>query len=205
MLHVAKACDSGELDDARRSRHGRRVRDTFTPNVEAVWFDDSALDECARWMSARPGLVWTEHGFFAAELSRRTGAPYFGAKGLDAAGMYIEDVQPGTSAIASIDANREGKNLQKLWSRNLLVCPPSSAAWWEQTIARTHRPGQEADEVVVDLLLGCRENFDACVKALAGAAAIRDMTGKQQKLLLADVTLPAEHEIEALRSPRWQR
>ncbi len=59
--------------------------------------------------------------------------------------------------------------------------------------------------MIVDVLIGCRENFDACMKALEGARAIRDMTGKMQKLLLADVTLPRVDEIDALRSPRWVR
>ena len=202
-LHVANGCDAGRLDGTSLEQW-RRVRPTFTPNVVPVWHDDSALEVCRDWMKTA-GLVWTEHGFFAERLAEFAGVPYFGAGGLDAEGRYIEDAEYGTSAIASLDANREGKNLQGLWARNLLVCPPSSAAWWEQTIARTHRPGQTADEVIVDVLLGCRENFDACMKALEGARGIRDMTGKMQKLLLADVTLPTEFEIESLRSPRWQR
>lgn len=202
-LHVANACDAGELDGSKLERW-REVRPTFTPNVVPVWHDDSAIQTAARWMET-PGIVWTGHQFFAERLSKVTGVPYFAQGGFSAAGKYIEDVKPGSSCIASIDANREGKNLQALWSRNLMVCPPTSAAWWEQTIARTHRPGQTADEVVVDVLLGCRENFDACMNAIEGAKAIRDVTGKRQKLLLADVTLPSVLEIDALRSPRWVR
>lgn len=202
-LHVANACDAGDLD-ASALRKWRDVEPTFKPNVEAVWCDDSALHACAEWMR-KPGLVWTEHRFFAQRLAKHTGLPYFGAKGFAADGTYIEDCTPGTSAIASIDANREGKNLQGLWNRNLLVCPPGNASWEEQTIARTHRPGQMADEVIVDVLLGCRENFDAIMHALEAAQAIQDTTGKVQKLLLADVTLPTVAEIDAIRSPRWTR
>jgi hypothetical protein len=182
----------------------RTIRSTFEPNVEARWCDDSALKTCAHWLG-RPGLLWTEHRFFAEALAEATGLPYFGAGGFSATGAYIEDCKPGDAAIASIDANREGKNLQRLWSRNLVVCPPASAAIWEQMIARTHRPGQEADEVEFDVLLGCRENYDACRHALGGAAVIADVTGKRQKLLLADVTLPLENEIDEKREHRWQR
>jgi hypothetical protein len=204
-LHVANAIDAGELPAGRPIlAKWRELRPTFMPHVKPIWHDDSALQVCADWMRT-PGLVWTEHGFFAQELSKRTGLPYYGAGGLDAKGRYIEDAKPGTSAICSIDANREGKNLQKLWHRNLLVCPPSSASWCEQVIARTHRPGQEADEVIVDVLLGCRENFDAIIKAIESARAVQDTTGKKQKLLLADITLPTESEIDALRSARWIR
>ncbi len=202
-LHVANACDAGDLDGSALERW-RRVRPTFTPNVVAVWHDDSALEACRAW-AKKPGLVWTEHDLFARRLSEVSDLPYFGAGGLDEAGRYIEDSLPGTSAIASIDANREGKNLQGLWSRNLLVCPPPSAAWQEQLIARTHRPGQKADEVIIDVLLGCRENFDAMQRALQGARAIQDTTGKVQKLLLSDVTLPTEAEVDGWRSPRWSR
>lgn len=203
-LHVANACDAGLLDGSALAEW-RKVRPTFTPNVEAVWCDDSALEAAADWMAKEGGLVWTEHRFFAERLVERTGAKYYGAGGYAPDGRYIEDAEPGVSAIASIDANREGKNLQGIWSRNLIVCPPRSAAWLEQLIARTHRPGQEADEVIVDILLGCRENFDAITGAIEDARAIQEMTGKTQKLLLADATLPREREIDALNSPRWVR
>ena len=207
LLHVANACDAGRLDSTYL-KQWREVEASFTPNVEAVWCDDSPLEACRDWMQAQGstgGIVWTEHGFFAQRLATFTGCRYFGAGGFADDGTYIEDARPGSVVIASIDANREGKNLQRHWSRNLMVCPPTSAAWWEQTIARTHRTGQEAEVVIVDVLLGCRENFDACMEALAGAAAIQEMTGKTQKLSLADVRLPTEEEIDALRSPRWVR
>jgi len=203
-LHVANACDQGRLDPAALNAW-RRIKPTFVPNVVPVWCDDTALDVCAEWLGKSPGLVWTEHRFFAERLAERTGIPYYGAGGFSADGRYIEDAKAGDSAIASIDANREGKNLQTIWHRNLMVCPPSSATWWEQTIARTHRPGQTADEVIVDVLLCCREDWDACQDALAAALAVQDTTGKSQKILLADVTLPTEEEIHAIRSPRWQR
>lgn len=200
-LQVANACDSGRLD-ATALNAWRAVRPSYTPCVKALWHDSSALDACQKWMQS-PGIVWTEHAFFAAELSRRTGVPYYGAKGHTITGEYVEDADPKRPAIVSIDANREGKNLQGIWSRNLLVCPPSGADWWEQVIGRTHRPGQTADEVIVDVLLGCRENYDACVKALEGARAICDVTGKTQKLLIADVSLPSEVEMSRLTTPRW--
>jgi hypothetical protein len=198
-LQVANA-----YPDADELVRWRLVRDTFRPNVVPIWHDDSALKVCTDWVRS-PGIVWTEHTFFAQKLAEVTGLPYFGSRGFDATGRYIEDADASKACVASIDANREGKNLQRLWSRNLLVCPPPSAAWWEQIIARTHRPGQKADEVIVDVLIGCRENFDACEDALRGARAIRDMTGKRQKLLLADVTLPTAAELDALGSARWVR
>lgn len=201
-LQVANACDSGRLD-ATALKAWRQVRASYTPNVEAIWYDDSALDACRKWMT-RPGIVWTKHALFAAELARRTGVPYFGAGGRDAKGAYIED-SSSPCVIASVAANREGRNLQAKWSRNLIVCPPPGGDWWEQVIARTHRPGQTADEVTVDVLLGCRENWSACQQALTDAQAIQDTTGKTQKLTLARLNLPSAMTIEALRTPRWVR
>jgi hypothetical protein len=202
-LHVANACDAGKLPSEELTRW-REVRDTFVPNIVPVWCDDSALQVCKDW-AHKPGIIWTEHRFFAERLSQFANLEYYGAGGFSAAGRYIEDEKSTHCIIASIDANREGKNLQKLWSRNLIASPPGNATWWEQTIARTHRTGQEADEVIVDVLLGCRENFDAVSGALEKAAAIQDTTGKKQKLLLADRLLPTEAEINALHTPRWVR
>lgn len=202
-LHVANACDAGRLDGAKLERW-REVRDTFKANVVPIWHDESAILACADWMK-KPGIVWTEHRFFAWALSKYTGLPYFGEEGYSAEGVYIEDCKPGIACVASIDANREGKNLQHLWSRNLIVCPPKSGAWLEQLIARTHRPGQTADEVIVDILLGCRENFDAIQNAVAASQAVQELSGKKQKLLMATRTLPTEEEIDMLKSPRWIR
>jgi hypothetical protein len=209
--HVADAVYAGELRPKERQELGfklladwRKVRHSFIPNVVPVWFDDSALECAADWMK-KPGLVWTEHAFFAHKLSKLTGCPYYGAKSEDAAGRSILDAKPGESAIASIDANREGKNLQAIWSRCLFVAPPSSASWMEQAIARIHRPGQISDQVEVDVLLGCRENYDAVMRSFELARAIQDTTGKRQKLLMADVLLPDESEVDKWKSPRWQK
>ncbi len=204
-LHVANACDAGRLDSGGTLEAWRKLEPTFKPNVEAVWCDDYGLKVCRDWAAKEPGLVWTGHNLFAQRLALYTALPYYGAKGLDAKGNSIRHHKPGTSAIASIDACREGLNLQRIWSRNLVVQPPTSAAWWEQLMARTHRTGQEAKQVIVDVLIGCRENYDAVQSAIANAHAITAMTGKKQKLLMADIVLPPEHEIAALNTPRWNR
>ena len=129
-LQVAQACATGKLADDKL-RAWQSVRDTFTPHTVAVWHDDSVLDLCTEWMS-RPGLVWTEHALFAERLSAETGIPYFGAKGLTSSGRFIDDADSKRAAILSIDANREGRNLQTKWSRNLVVSPPEGADVWQQ-------------------------------------------------------------------------
>ncbi len=203
-LTVINAIDAGKrADEGGVLARWRAVRDDFTPNTVAVWHDDSVLQWVATWMKSG-GIVWTEHSFFARRLSIETGAPYFGAKGFNAAGQYIEQSK-AKAIIASIDANRDGKNLQTQgWERMLIVSPPDGWDAWQQTLARIHRPGFTGDAVQVDFLLGCREHGAAWAKTWAGTEAARDTIGAQPKLLLADVDVPDEDEIGAMVGARWR-
>ena len=74
---------------------------------------------------------------------------------------------------------------------------------WQQMIGRTHRPGQQADEVEVEVLLGCLEHVNAWRRARTAAEAVRDTTGADSKLLIADVTWPSDVELASLRGARW--
>jgi hypothetical protein len=198
-LQVANAVD------ARRLRTGtldawRAVRDTFTIQPKDVWHDDTALQTCAAWMAREKGIVWCEHVFFARRLAQVTGAVYYGANGISDGGESITLVKPGAAIIASVQANATGRNLQ-MFSTNLITSCPPSAAKVEQLVGRTHRDGQEADEVTVDILLGCSEHHDAFTRALEGAQAAADVLGHDQKLLLSDVVMP---DISSRRGPLWQ-
>jgi hypothetical protein len=199
--HVANACDSGKLP-FETLEAWRSIKDTFMPNVVPRWHDDSALHVCVEWMKT-PGIVWTEHALFAERLSEMTRASYYGEAGLDEAGRFIDDADPNHAIIASIKANREGRNLQAKWSRNLVVSPPENAGAWQQLIGRTHRPGQKADEVIFDVFLGCAEHANAMRKALSGAAAVRDTTGAPAKLLIADIDWPSDAGIASYAGARW--
>ena len=200
-LQVANACRSGSLE-----RHEldswQAIRPTFTPAPRPLWHDDTALELCQAWLKKHEGIVWCEHTFFAEELSKRSGVPYFGAKGLDRQKRSIEDAKG--PIIASVAANSTGRNLQR-WHSNLVTSCPSTATTWEQMIGRTHRDGQQADEVTVDVLFGCWEHFDGMAKARAAATMALDMLGQPQKLLLADMTWPSELEITLRRGARWSR
>lgn len=200
---VVQAIDAGHLKQgADLLERWRNVKPTFRPNTVPVWHDDSALAWCAKWMKGG-GIVWTEHHFFAQRLAKETGATYFGSRGLSAKGDHIESC-PDKIIIASIDANRDGKNLQHQWNRNLIVSPPDGWDWWQQCIARTHRPGQRADEVIVDFLLGCREHHSAWNKANAGTIAARDTIGAKPKLMLADCDVPDSDVVGSFDGWRWR-
>ncbi len=199
---VEQAVLAGKIDDQGLLDKWLAVEPTYQPETVPVWHDDSVLRVCAAWMK-KPGIVWVDNTFFGAALSLLTGIPYYGAQGLDASGRYIEDSDSKT-IIASIDANRDGKNLQHKWSRNLIVSPPEGWDVWQQCIARTHRPGQKADEVIVDVLFGCREHASAWRKAVAGTIAAKDTVGGTPKLMLADVSgIPSDDEFARFGGSRW--
>lgn len=181
----------------------KKVEHTFTPNPVPVWHDDGPLRACLKWMQ-KPGLVWTSHRFFAERLAKAAGTKYFGAQGLSEDGTFIDDAPGDRAIVVSADANREGRNLQKKWSRNLITCPEGNTAWWHQLLGRTHRTGQTADEVIADVLCGCLEHLNAMRAARASARAVQDTTGSKQKLLLADTTWPGESEVARMHGARWK-
>ena len=81
----------------------------------------------------------------------------------------------------------------------------AQAADLEQLLGRTHRDGQKADEVNVEMLFGCWEHFDAWQKARAQAAATLDTYGADQKLLIATVDMPGEFDVDARPGDRWRK
>ncbi|HKM55741.1 MAG TPA: hypothetical protein VJY33_20215, partial [Isosphaeraceae bacterium] len=197
-LQVANAVDAGRLQ-TKTLDAWREVRDTFKIQPKDVWHDDTALGVCGEWMEREKGIVWTEHVFFGRRLAQLTGAAYYGANGLSDGGESITSVKAGKAIIASVQANGIGRNLQ-MFSTNLVTSCPPSAYTVEQLFGRTHRDGQEADTVTVDILLGCREHHDAFYRALDGAKAAADTLGHDQKLLLADLLIP---NIDDRKGPLW--
>ena len=177
---------------------------TFKVNSVPVWHDDSALKVCETWMRKGPGIVWTDHAYFARELAKRTGARYFGEQGVDQKGEPIEKARPEDGAIiASVAANGTGRNLQA-WRRGLVTAPPTGPDTWEQLLGRMHRDGQTSALVEFDVLLGCREHFQSWMNALSGAQATLETTGLSQKLLTADIVgFPDPDEIDDRSCARW--
>jgi hypothetical protein len=207
---VALECESGELD-ASEYLAWQAVRPTFEINQKAIWHDETVLDICAKWLEKEKGICWVGHTFFGRELARRTKLSYYGQSGLDENGGSLVElalkIDRGEAKagplIASIAANGTGKNLQA-WNKNLIVSLPTGAAVWEQLLGRTHRQGQKADEVQVDVLLGCVEHLDAWKRARAEAQMASDMLGAPQKILIGDVT-GFDVRAETLPGARWRK
>lgn len=200
--HVAQACDAGRLDRTVLDEW-RAIKDTYEIHTKAIWHDDGAIETAARWMRENPGgIVWTEHVEFALRLEEVTGATYYGAKGLSASGSFVDDANASDCIIVSVDANREGRNLQTKRHANLIVSPEEGADKWQQLLGRTHRPGQ-TKPVTVDVFLGCAEHVRAWQKAQAGAVSIRDTVGSESKLLIAEIDWIDEETIDSWHGPRW--
>lgn len=164
------------------------VEPTFTPKTEAVWRSDKVIQAAAKWMEEEKGIVWVEHQEFGKRLSQVTGVPYYQRGGVNQAGKPIEDHPPGTTLIASIASNAEGRNLQA-WNTNLVVSPPTSGAQWEQLVSRTHRDGQEADEVTITIVVSLQESVHAFDRARSDARFITDTTGQEQRLVYATMNV----------------
>lgn len=193
---IKKEVLEGKLDPTAYNRWSQ-IEPVYKVTKKYIWHDDSAANACMAWAKQGPGIIWVHHAFFARELSRRSGIRYFGAEGICAETneniIYEKGNRP---IIASVKANCTGKNLQ-CFERNLIPSPPASGLEMEQLIARTHREGTKADTVIVDLLIGCRENYLSLLKSLAAASMTEQIMGQGQKLLLADKTIPDMSVIES--------
>ncbi len=187
-MQVAMAIVRGDVEDGGVYAEWKAIRDTFRPNVEAVWVHDRAVEFALDW-AKKPGIIWTDLRAFGERMAER-GLRYFGAEGRDLAGP-IESADPRTCVVASVASNSEGRNLQA-WSRNLIISAPPTGALWEQMLGRTHRDGQEADEVEVEILLGCREQNKGFWRAVSDAIFIEQTTGQPQKLSYADISVRKE-------------
>ena len=183
----------------------QRVQDDFKPNTVAVWLDDFALRYCAEWAERRAGIIWTEHVPFGERLGRDFGLAYYGRRGRSSTGAYIEDHPADRALVASFASNHRGKNLQA-WAYNLITSCPANGLQAEQLIGRTHREGQDADEVVFDILTLCAEHVGAFWQAVSDSEFVQQSTGSEQKLLLAgkNVLTPDELARER-RGPRWEK
>lgn len=177
----------------------RAIRPSFEPVTVPRWFSSAVLDLVAEWMFCQPGIVWVEHVAFGEALQARTKRPFF-RSAPKRGEVGIRHTRPiDGPVIASVKACGTGENLQA-WDQALVVAPSSNGKEWEQLLARLHRPGQKSDEVVWDVLYGCAENVRSIDDAREQALAVKDVTGQEQRLLVASVVTPSP---EILRVRGW--
>lgn len=167
----------------------RNIKDTYKGNSVPRWISDETIYRLIAHVQNTPTLVWVEQVAVGEHLSATTGWPYYHNKGFDADGRFIEDhPRDGGPAIASIASNSEGMNLQYVWSKALVVTPPANGKAWEQILGRHHRPGQEADEVFVDVLIQHPRIRAQFRQAVRDARMFSDVAAQPRKLLIADYT-----------------
>lgn len=196
-LQIARAVAAGYYDRTSIPDYGIEsigetyhdwlaIRDTFTPNPVPVWLDHFLLEKAGRWLNKHKGVCWVGHRAVGDELSRLTGLAFFSDQGTDASGRMIESAPGSESVIASIASSGTGRNLQQ-WSRGLVIDPSINGEGWEQLLARKHRPGQKADEVVFDAWFGPEAHRQSFEQALADARYAESTTGLEAKLLHCDI------------------
>lgn len=160
------------------------VEKTYTPVTVPEWITYSVVDEAVEWVREERGLCWVNHRAVGDAMKRRWGVKYFSNQGLDG-GLAVEDWKDGCAL--SIAANCEGRNLQH-YNKNLVLSPPTTGDRWEQMLGRTHRDGQQADEVMVEVYLGCQEARKAFGQALSDSKYQESLVGTQ-KLRIADILI----------------
>lgn len=153
------------------------IHDQVRPVTRTKWLDEFLVQDAAKWAKKHTGIIWVEFPELGERVARAAKIPYFGG-GPDASAAIVCE-RGDRSIVASIAAHATGKNLQ-MFNHNLVLTPPVDG--WQQLAGRTHRPGQDADEVVIDVCT----HTDAYAKAFAKAREIAefadDTDGDPQKL-----------------------
>lgn len=186
--HLVQGIEAGKVDDGGVWAAWKAMKPTFIPNPVPVWVDDTVLDYCAAWLEANPtGLCWTEFKAFGFELSRRTGIPYYRAKGMDAAGNCLRDHPRGKPAIASVKGCSYGLNLQRIFDRSLYASPMSTNKMWEQSLGRIHRDGNPTPIITAEVVMMVSEAYSSMVYAIRKAEMVQATMKQSQKLVYADV------------------
>ena len=160
----------------------REVKDRPEPPKKAIWVDDFIIDAAIEWAKKQKknAIIWYRWRAVGERLAAKSGFPHYGA------GTDSEESRDPI-IVASIRAQGTGKNLQHHFSRNLFVSFPANGMTVEQTVGRTHRPGQPEDEVLVDWFGHTYEFENAMAAAIEDAKFQEETHGQPQKLLYADL------------------
>ena len=178
---VERQLESGANDPIHRAyKRWLPYTDTPPPPTKTIWLDDYLVRHAANWANTQsePVILWYSSQA-VGELLRSWGWPVYGAGD-------SPPLTPHTCAM-SIKAHGVGKNLQG-WSKALVIAPPSGGLVWEQLLGRSHRQGQQADEVVMFVYAHHQTFKDSLRKAVREARYIEASTGNTQKLLYATKT-----------------
>jgi hypothetical protein len=163
----------------RAWRNWQREKEKPTPPTVPVWVDTYLIDQALKWRNRqkRPVILWYESSAIGAELERR---------GVEVYGAGANPPRDAHDCAMSIKAHGIGKNLQS-WSNQLVIEPPTGGLIWEQLLGRTHRQGQDADEVKCVIFQHVEPYTRALASAMTEAQYILAASGNAQKLLFANI------------------
>lgn len=200
---VALACAQGKIP---RDAYDNwvAIRDTFKPNTIPTFISDHVLKFAAKWIHkhGKGSMVWVKHLAFGRALGQLADVPFFEGGGrCIRTKRYIEEYDG--PAVASIDANGTGMNLQA-YHRSLVLNTPPNGSLMEQLLGRTHRPGQLEDEVSYEFAFSCIEDEQAFEQCIRDARYLEASTSQAQKILYATLTSP-EKPLLTLKSPVWRK
>jgi len=180
-MEVANAIRRGELQSSAWEEW-ERVRDRPEPPRETVWLSDFLINDVMAWCEESkdkgPGIVWFFDEAIGDALRDRGVTVYAGKKDGD-------DINSSRELFiaASLSARSDGANLQHHFNRNLVVTPPADGSKWEQFLGRTHRSGQTAEKVIVDVY-----QHEVCLRN-AWQTALRRVEFSQERKLLDAVKI----------------
>lgn len=158
------------------------VSDREPPVTRPIWIDDTWIRDIVSWAQAQndPPLIWCGLQAVADKLHQLTGYAVYGG-GDEASRRLNANKSEAHPAIASISSHGTGKNLQA-WGNQIVAHPLAHPARWEQMLARTHRAGQQRDDVRCVVyrhsLFGRALN-----RARDSARYVFETTGQNQRLL----------------------
>ena len=149
------------------------VKDRPKPPTKVVWLDTFLVADALKWRKSHPDAIVWFSSRAVEEALRVCGERVYGAG--------ENPPVDGKGICLSISSHGTGLNLQP-WSENLILSWPSSGKTVEQLLSRTHRYGQEADEVNVFYYGHTIDARLAVKKSREDAEYISETTGMDQKL-----------------------
>ena len=166
---------------AQRDMHYDDLPKRYSVPVRVCDYRVRAVVKWCEHYAKKGGLVWFHHpevGLWIHELLVEAGIPHTCAFAGDNEAAYA----PGI--VITSFAHHIGKNLQHQ-RHNLFAELRREASVMEQTIGRTHRSGQMADCVTVDVIVSNGFDLAQFNATLKDADYIQSTTGTQQRLCYA--------------------
>ncbi len=192
--------------EAWRAMKELDFEDRIERDSRAVRVCDYKIEDAVEWAKQLPqghgGIIWHYHkeiGEWLMERLHKSGRDILHCP----AGANKEILDPANKnkvCVVSVSAHHTGKNLQH-FHHQLMVQWPRPANMAEQMLGRTHRNGQKADELYVDMQHALdfdAANLAACIN---DALYIHQTTGNRQKLVYGNYTSPPRiYTPEALKA-----